>query len=408
MPAFQYKALTASGAKKKGVVEADGVKSASVQIKNLGLVPLEIEEARGKKGKSPAANSSSFRAPRSLGSAQLCLVTRQLSTLVTAGLPIEGCLAAISSQSEKTSTQNLLASVRSSVREGMSLADSLRQFPGSFSPLYCSTVAAGEQSGHLGLVLQRLADYTEAQQDFKQRIQLALVYPVILVILSIVIVIALMVFVVPDVVEVIITAGQELPMLTKALIQTSDFLVSWGWALLIVIVLLFGGFQVLFRDEKRKLKLHKSYTKIPLIRSYSKSANSIQFISTLAIMVNSGIALIETMKVATGVVSNRFFRRQLSEALQKVKEGSSLHKALIDTKLFPAMMLHLIASGETTGELGPMLQRAATAQETELQRKVSTLVGLFEPATLLIMGVVVLTIVAAILMPILSMNQLVQ
>jgi len=404
MPAFQYKALTSKGAKTRGVLEADGVKSASAQIKNLGLVPLAIEETRNKKTKNP----SSFRAPKNLNSAQLCLVTRQLSTLVTAGLPIEDCLAAISSQSEKSGTQNLLASVRSSVREGMSLADSLRQFPSAFSPLYCSTVAAGEQSGHLGLVLQRLADYTEAQQDFKQRVQLALVYPIILVILSILIVIGLMVYVVPDVVEVIITAGQELPTLTKALISTSDFLVSWGWALFVGVAIMSIGFHTLFRNEHRKLKLHRGYTQIPLLKSYSKSSNSIQFISTLAIMVNSGIALIETMKVATGVVSNRFFRKQLSSALQKVREGTSLHKALLETKLFPPMMLHLIASGEATGDLGPMLQRAATAQETELQRKISTIVGLFEPATLLIMGVVVLTIVAAILMPILSMNQLVQ
>lgn len=408
MPAFQYKALNDKGNKTRGVVEADGLKSASAQVKKLGLIPLAIEETHSKKDKNSSSSPSLFKAPKNLNSAQLCLVTRQLSTLVTAGLPIEDCLAAISSQSEKASTQNLLASVRSSVREGMSLADSLRQFPAAFSPLYCSTVAAGEQSGHLGLVLQRLADYTEAQQDFKQRVQLALVYPVILVILSILIVIGLMVFVVPDVVEVIITSGQELPMLTQGLISSSDFLVDWGWLLFVVFALVFFSFKLLFRDEKRKLGLHRSYTKLPLLKSYSKSANSIQFISTLAIMINSGIALIETMKVATGVVSNRYFRKQLNEALQKVREGTSLHNSLIETKLFPPMMLHLIASGEATGELGPMLQRAATAQETELQRKISTIVGLFEPATLLIMGVVVLTIVAAILMPILSMNQLVQ
>ena len=408
MPAFQYQALEPSGRKCKGVVEADGQRLASQLIKKKGLVPLKIVETRKNKENTDNQGLLSLAPKATLGGAHLNLFTRQLATLVAAGLPIESCLQAIGSQSEHAGTQKLVASVRSSVREGISLADSLKAYPGAFSKLYCSTVAAGEQSGHLGLVLQRLADYTEAQQEFRQKVQLALVYPVILVILCILIVVGLMVYVVPDVIEVIVTAGQDLPALTQILITTSDFIVTWGWLLGIGIVACIGAVRLFFQNKNHRLRRDQLYTRLPLIKSYSRNANSVRFGGTLAIMVNSGIPLVEAMRVSTEVVNNLFFQRQLGLALQQIEEGSSLNHALAETRLIPPMMLHLIASGEATGDLGAMLERASNAMETELQRKVETMVGLFEPATLIFMGVVVLTIVLAILMPILSMNQLIQ
>lgn len=404
MPAFLYVALGPKGRKQKSVIEADSSRSASLQLKQKGLIPLEIVQQQT----SEAKNTGIFNSSRSIGNTQLAIFTRQLATLITAGLPIEECLGAIAAQSDRALTRNQIAALRSSVREGHSLADSMRQNPKSFSSLYCATVAAGERSGHLDLVLQRLADYTESQMEFRQKIQLALIYPILLVTLSILIVLGLMVYVVPDVVDVITTAGEELPLLTQLLIASSNFTMQWG---LLVIAFLLGLtllFPVVFRDQKRRLRLHKIYLRTPMIRSYSCSSNAIRYVCTLAILVQSGVPLVDAMKVASEVVTNTYFQQHLFDALEKVKAGGSLNRALGDTGAFPPMMIHLIASGEATGELGSMLARASSSQESDLQRKVATVVSLFEPATLIIMGVIVLSIVLAILMPILNLNQLIQ
>lgn len=402
MPAFDYKALDARGKQKHGVLEADSPRAVRQQLREKGLAPLAVEPAVEKRTR---ANPLSNRG--SLSAADLALMTRQLATLIQAGIPIEQALSATAQQSEKPRVKGMLIAIRAKVMEGYTLADSLGEFPRAFPRLYRSTVAAGEHAGHLDLVLNRLADYTESRQEARQKIQLAAIYPLILSFVAISIVVFLLTYVVPDIIEVFVKQGQELPALTQAMLVMSEFLASYGIYLLIGIVLTVVFFRLSLRKESNRLRFHRMLLNMPLFSGMVRGVNTARYASTLSILTTSGVPLVEAMRIAGEVLSNDYLRQELRGAALRVSEGGSLHRSLDNTGYFPPMMLHMIASGETSGELDSMLERTAKMQENTLQAKIAAIVGLFEPMMLLIMGVVVLIIVLAIMLPILNMSNLV-
>lgn len=337
----------------------------------------------------------------------LALLTRQLATLIAAGLPVEESLHAVAQQTEKRRLSALVMDVRARVLEGHSLATALGEYPNAFSTMYRSTVAAGEQSGYLHSVLNNLADHTEQRFESVRDVQMAMFYPVMLFVVSVLIIAGLMVYVVPGIIEVFADTGQELPLLTSLLIDSSDILRSYGWLLAIaVLALVLLGRWLLAKPDVR-LRWHRHKLTLPLIGKMARGTNASRYASTLAILSASGVPLVDAMRIATEVVSNSWLKRRLGEALQRVSEGSSLHAALESAGHFPPMFLHMAASGEASGELDTMLAKAADYQQQELTRLVTTLVQLLQPVMLLLMAGMVLTIVLAILVPILGMNQLV-
>lgn len=403
MAAFEYLALDPRGREQKGLIEADSPRQARQLLREKQWAPLEVKQAKSKEDVSRGGLSFG----RGLSARDLALVTRQLATLVQAALPIEEALRAAAAQSTSAKIKSMLLAVRARVMEGYSLAAALREYPSAFPELYRATVAAGEHAGHLGLVLDQLADYTDQRQQSRQKIQLALLYPVILMVASLAIVVLLLGYVVPDVVKVFVNTGQELPALTRGLIATSDVVKNWGWLIVLGLIGAFLAMRAALRDPALRLRWHAFILRIPLIGRLSRATNTARFASTLAILTRSGVPLVEALSIAAAVIANLRIRERVVEAAQKVREGSSLTRALDATGEFPPMMLHMIASGEKSGELDQMLARTARNQENDLAAQVSLLVGLFEPFMLVFMGAVVLVIVLAILMPILSLNQLV-
>ncbi len=402
MAAFEYKALDSKGKQKKGVMEADSARQVRQQLREKGFAPLSVEQTTEKK-----TTSSPFGARRRLSVKELALLTRQIATLIQSGIPIEETLSAVASQSEKTNVRSMLLAVRAKVLEGYTLADSLGEFPGAFPNLYRSTVAAGEHAGHLDLVLNRLADYTEARQQARQKIQLAAIYPVILAFVAISIVVFLLTYVVPDIIEVFVNNGQELPPLTQGLLAVSDFLGKWGLAIFLMLFAAGIAFKMSLKRDGFRFAFHKRLLHMPFIKKISRGANTSQFASTLSILNSSGVPLVDAMRIAAEVLSNDCLKAALIEAAVRVSEGGNLHHSLDQTGYFPPMMIHMIASGESSGELDQMLERTARHQESDLQGLIETIVGLFEPLMLLFMGAVVLVIVLAIMLPILNMSNLV-
>ena len=403
MAAFEYKALDEKGRQKKGVVEADSARQVRQQLREKGFAPLSVEQSVETK----QSTSNLFAQKRRLSVKELSLLTRQIATLIQAGIPIEETLGAVASQSEKTNVRSMLLSVRSKVLEGYSFADSLAEFPIAFPHLYRSTVAAGEHAGHLDLVLNRLADYTEARHQARQKIQLAAIYPIILCVVAISIVVFLLTYVVPDIIEVFVNNGQELPALTQGLLTVSDFLADYGMAIFIILVVSGIGFKLGLRQDKFRFAYHRRLLGMPFIKKISRGSNTSQFASTLSILNSSGVPLVDAMRISSEVIANDCLKAALVEASTRVSEGGNLHLSLEQTGYFPPMMIHMIASGESSGELDQMLERTALQQESDLQGLIETIVGLFEPLMLLFMGGVVLIIVLAIMLPILNMSNLV-
>jgi len=403
MAAFEYLALDPRGREQKGLIEADSPRQARQLLREKQWSPLEVKQAKAKED----TGGGGFAFGRGLSARDLALVTRQLATLVQAALPIEEALRAAAAQSTSQKIKSMLLAVRARVMEGHSLAGSLREYPSAFPELYRATVAAGEHAGHLGLVLDQLADYTDQRQQSRQKIQLALLYPVILLVASLAIVVLLLGYVVPDVVKVFVNTGQELPALTTGLIAVSEAVQRWGWLMFVGIVVAAIGMRQALRDEKIKRRWHAVILRIPLVGRLARATNTARFASTLAILTRSGVPLVDALGIAAAVIANLHIRDKVIEAAQRVREGGSLTRALDATNEFPPMMLHMIASGEKSGELDQMLARTARNQENDLAAQISLLVGLFEPFMLVFMGAVVLVIVLAILLPILSLNQLV-
>lgn len=403
MGAFEYTALDAKGKEKKGVLEGDSPRQIRQQLREQGLTPLDLEAVQQREAK----RSGGFGFRKGVSAAELCLVTRQLETLVRSGLPLEESLNACAKQSEKPRMKSMLSAIRAKVLEGHSLAMALGEFPHVFNNLFRATVEAGEQSGHLDVVLARLADYTESRQLLHQKISMALMYPVLVTIVAIAVVVGLVVYVVPQVIQVFDSTGQQLPMLTIALINSSDFLRDYGIYLLLFLVLL--GFTVayLLRQENIRFQFHRSLLGLPLIGRLVRGANTGRFARTFSILAASGVPVLDAMRISAQVVTNLPMREAVREASLRVREGGSIYQSLDKSGYFPPMIVQLIASGEASGKLEEMLERSADTQERELEMTVSSLVGLFEPLLILGMGGMVMLIVLAILMPIIDMNQMV-
>jgi general secretion pathway protein F len=400
MGAYEYAALDKKGYTRKGVLEGDTARQVRQQLREQGLIPLAVEHVI-----RPTAQRQRWGV--FISATDLALLTRQLATLVRAGLALEEALRAVSEQTDKRRLKSTLLAIRSRVLEGHSLAEGLAEFPNVFSDLYRATVAAGEQSGHLDLVLERLAEYTENRQMIQQKTLLALFYPTLLSLVAFLIVVGLLVYVIPQVVQVFNNLNQTLPLLTRILIIISDLLRQWGIWLFFLLILLGVALRYLFSFEPALIWLHRLLLYLPLISRLERGANVARFTRTLSILTESGVPLLEALQITAQVVANRVLRQVVITATDKVREGSSLHDALKRSGLFPAMTVYLIASGEASGNLEQMLERAAIMQERELEALISVLLNLFEPLLILIMGAIVLTIVMAILMPIFELNQLI-
>ena len=406
MPAFQYIALSIDGKEIKGISEADSARQLRQNLRDQALTPLEVEQTSQQSNlNQKPARASFFKAK--LSSLDRVLFTRQLSTLLSSSMPIEESLNTIAQQSEKQSISALVMGIRSRVLEGNSLAQSLLEYPNSFSSLYCSSVSAGEQSGFLDQVLDNLANYLEREHESFRNVEMALMYPIILLVVAFLIVGALMVYVLPDMISVIEDTGQTLPLSTQILISITEIIQNYWWLILSSLVLFVFLIKRLLSQKKIRLMWDTYQFSIPVIGKIVRSSNSARYSNTLSILARSGIPLVDSMKIASEVVSNTALQKGLREATQEVIEGKSLRGSLESIKQFPPMMIHMVGSGEQSGELDQMLERVANYQQTEVERTVSTLVKMFEPAMMLIMGGTVLFIVMAVLLPILSMNQIV-
>jgi len=406
LPAFQYIALNSQGKEVTGISEADSARQLRQILRDQELTPMEVEPTNKQFDKGDNQNVFSLFAPK-LKALDRVLFTRQLSTLLASSMPIEESLNAIAQQNEKQSNKALIMGVRSRVLEGNSLAQSLLEYPSSFSDLYCSSVAAGEQSGFLDQVLDNLSNYLEREHESYRNVEMALMYPIILLVVAFAIVGALMVYVLPDMIDVIENTGQTLPWATTLLIGITELMKSFWWVLLSGLLAVSLIIRGILNQEKVRLIWDAYKFFLPIIGKIIRSSNSARFSNTLSILTRSGIPLVDSMKIASEVVANKALQTDLREATQDVVEGKSLRESLESISYFPPMMMHMIGSGEQSGELDRMLERIADYQQAEVERLVSTLVKLFEPAMMIIMGGTVLFIVMAVLLPILSMNQIV-
>jgi len=403
MSAFEYTALDVSGHKLKGVLEGDAPRQIRQQLRDRGLTPLSVDEVRQR---TKQDGKKQFR--RGISSTELAVFTRQLATLVASGLPLEETLEAVGKQTENPRMQSTIVAVRSRIKEGHSLADALADFPNIFHELYRSTVAAGEQTGHLDVVLSRLADYTENRQMLIQSISQALIYPAVLTFTALAVVILLLGYVVPQVVQVFTDLGQTLPWLTRALIATSDVVRDYGWLMALVVIVGIFAWRRALQNETVTYHYHDWLLKLPLVSKLVRGVNTARFARTFSILTASGVPVLEGLRISANVMGNLPMRKAVLDASLRVREGSTVQKALEVSQYFPPLVLHLIGSGESSGKLEDMLERAAQNQERDLENRISMLMKIFEPALILVMGVVVLAIVLAILLPIFDLNQLVK
>jgi general secretion pathway protein F len=409
MAAFDYIALDAKGKESKGVVEGDGAKQVRQILRDKGLIPLEITESIKKaQGKQSSGLHKPLFLQRSISATELALLTRQLATLIQAALPLDETLLAVAKQTEKPRIKSMLYAIRSRVLEGHSLAVGLADYPKVFPELYRATVDAGEQSGHLDTVLERLADYTESRQEIQGKVRQALIYPAFLSLFAIAIVVFMMTSIVPQVVSVFEDTGQELPGLTISLITMSDFVVDYGMFMFVVIIAAFAGFRVLLTKPAFVMKYHLFLFRLPIIQRLVRGLNAALFTRTFSILTGSGVNILEAMKISAKVVASLPMREAILEATDRVREGVTINNALGHSKLFPPMTLQLIASGENSGKLEEMLERASVQLEREQVTLIAYIVGILEPVIILAMGLMVLLIVLGILLPIFDLNSLVK
>jgi general secretion pathway protein F len=404
MGAYQYVAVDSGGKEHRGVLEGDTPRHVRQLLREKQLLPVEVAEVEARERKT--RRQISFQ--RGISGLDLALLTRQLATLVKAGLPLEEALLAVSEHTEKPRLKSIVLGVRAKVLEGHSLAVGLEDFPHAFPVVYRATVSAGEQAGQLDTVLERLADYTESRHGLRQKVLQAMVYPIVLTFIALFIVTLMLVYVVPKVVGVFETTGQELPLLTRALISLSSLLQNWWFAIVAVIVLAVFGFSRALRNEATRRKLHWWLLKAPLFGRVARGVNTARFTRTLSILTSSGVPALEALRISASVIVNLPMRDAVDEAAVRVREGGAIGRSLAQSKLFPAMSIHLISSGEASGELDAMLERTANHQENEMDTLLSTMLSVLEPLLIVVMGLVVLAIVMAILLPIFQINQLVR
>ncbi len=398
MGAYQYQALKKSGNSCKGVIEADSERHARQLLRDQGLIPtliLTLQKSHLSKQKDK------------LSAQDLSLFTRQLATLLAAGIPVEESLRGVSEQTDRDTVRRLIIGVRSKVMEGYALAQAMGEYPNVFPELYRATVAAGEQTGRLDLVLEKLADYTENQQQIRQKIQQALIYPLLMIIVSSAIISFLLAFVVPKIIDVFTSSGQSLPAMTSVLITVSWFIKAYGIYVLIIMILSLIIFKRSLTNQRVRITWHRILLKLPIISYLIRTINVARYIHTFGILFAAGVNVLETMQVASSLINNTVMRSAFDIAATRVKEGSNISQALKDTGFLGPMAIHLIASGEKSGQLSTMMERAAKHLDNEVRRLIDTALTLLEPMVILFMGAVVLFIVLATLLPIFSMEQLV-
>jgi general secretion pathway protein F len=404
MGAFEFVALDKAGKESRGLLEGDTPKHVRQLLRERQLLPVKVTEVSQRDSRQQ--RSFSFR--RGLAASDLALLTRQLATLSQAGLPLEEALLAVSQQNENPRAQSILLGVRSKVMEGHTLAAGLADFPNAFPELYRATVAAGEQSGHLDAVLERLAGFTESRQILQQQVRNALIYPVALVVTAAAIISFMLAYVVPKVVDIFENYGQQLPLLTRMMLWTSEFLRDQWILIIIAIALSMFGIKRLLRKEAPRRRFHRVLLQVPIVSRLSRGINTARFTQTLSILAGSGVPILEALRIAAQVIVNLPMREAVEEASLRVREGAMISKSLASGKLFPPMMIHLISSGEASGRLEEMLNRAATNQEREVDGLISTLLGIMQPLLVIIMAAIVLLIVLAILLPIFELNNLIR
>ena len=401
MPAYQFTAIDASGKQQKGVLEGDSARQIRQQLRDKTWTPIAVEPVEQK---DKHQQRSWFQ--KKFSAYDLALMSRQLSVLVAAAIPLEEALRAVAKQNEKAHVQNLLLSVRSKVLEGHSLAQGMQQ-SGRFPDLYIATIAAGERSGHLDLILDQLSDYTENRFAMQKKIQGAMIYPIILLLMSFAIVMGLMTYVVPDIVKTFDQSKQALPWITVALMKASDLIRhTWPFLLLISIIGIIAFVRFL-KTTAGHYAFDRLTLRLPLFGKLSRGINSARFASTLSILTQSGVPLVDALKIGAAVSSNWVIRDAINIAAEKVTEGGNLATQLERCGYFPPMMVQMIRSGEASGELDRMLQRASDMQDREVTTFISTLLALLEPLMLVFMAAIVLVIVIAVMLPIVNMNNMI-
>ena len=406
MPAFRYEAVDPVGATRKGVVNADSARAARGDLRAQGLVPIAVDAITTQLDAAGATKRRGFG--DQLSTNELALFTRQLASLLEASLPLEQAFSALLEQAERPYLRDLVASIRSEVMGGSSLSDALSRHPRDFADIYRALVASGEQIGQLARVLSRLADYIERRNALVQKVRLAFTYPAIVTVVAFAIVIFLLTYVVPQIVSVFANTKQKLPFLTVMMLAISDFVRNYGWIVAVVATAAFFAWRSALKNPAVKMRWHTWLLTAPLYGKFERSLNTARFASTLAITTGSGVPILQALQTSRDTLNNVAMREQVEDATASVREGVGLARALSAHKHFPPMLIHMIRAGEVTGELPAMLERASNAQEADLERRALTIAGLLEPVLILAMGVVVLLIVLAVLMPIIEINQLVR
>ena len=407
MPAFTFEALDAQGQTRKGTLEADNARAARSQLRNQALVPLQVEPVSAGQSKSGGGASSWFTRPV-FNSTALAVWTRQLSGLVNSGLPIERALSALAEEADDPRQHQLLAALRAEVNAGSSFARALEQHPREFSDIFCAVIGAGESSGSLGAVLDNLADDLESRQALQSKLIGASLYPAIVTLVAIVIVIFLVSYVVPQVASVFAGTKRSLPILTVIMLAISAFVRSYGWLMLLVLVLGGIGFRVALKNESFRESFDAQWLHLPLVGRLARSYNAARFAGTLAMLAGAGVPILKALQAAAETLNNRAMRADAMDALVLVREGAPLASALAQKKRFPGLVAMFARLGEQTGQLPLMLQRAATQLSTEVQRRAMHLATILEPLLIVAMGLIVMLIVLAVLMPIIQLNQFVK
>ena len=404
MGAFEFVALDQKGKESKGLLEGDTAKHVRQILRERKLLPISVNEVARKESRSQG--KLSLR--RGLSASELALLTRQLATLAQSGLPLEESLLAVSQQNENPRTQSILMGVRSRVMEGHSLAAGLADFPQAFPEIYRATVAAGEQSGHLDAVLERLAEFTETRQQLQQQIRNALIYPIALIVTAVGIISFMLAYVVPKVVYIFENYNQQLPLLTRIMIASSDFIRGYWFFIILAITGTIFGLRHLLKKDGPKRKYHHLLLRLPLVSKLTRGINTARFTQTLSILAGAGVPILESLQIASQVVVNLPMREAVEEAALRVREGAMISKSLAASKLFPPMTTHLISSGEASGRLEEMLAHAAKIQEREVNGLIAAMLGIMQPLMVIIMAAIVLMIVLAILLPIFELNNLIR
>jgi general secretion pathway protein F len=406
MPSYRYEASDAIGKVERGLIDADSPRAARTQLRGRGLTPLAVDSVAAQEHAAAGAPRPLFGARMS--DSELAWTTRQLASLLSARLPLDAALTATAEQAERKHIREVLTTIRSDIRAGHRLADALATRPRDFPEIYRALIAAGEESGDLAQVMEKLADYIEERNNLRTKVLTAFIYPAVVACVSVGIVIFLLGYVVPQVVSAFSQARQELPLLTRVMLGLSDFVRTWGWLLAIGLAAAFTGWRMMLRAAPARLAWHSRLLRTPVAGRFILGLDAARFASTLAILTGSGVPLLRALDASRQTLGNDRLRASIDDATTRVREGVSLASALQVQKTFPPLLIHLTASGEKTGTLPELLERAAQTLSREVERKAMAMTALLEPLMILLMGGFVLLIVLAVLMPIIEINQLVR